>query len=100
MPLVDSDGESISQPFPTVPNTDSDLGKFAYVVFYSIIDTRFHAVLGSPYENVRPTSKTARSVTTDPSPSTSPQRWDYQRHARPPEPFDDRRVSGVSRLSM
>lgn len=26
LPLVDSDGESISQPFPPVPNTDSDLG--------------------------------------------------------------------------
>uniref|UniRef100_A0AAR5P9E0 Uncharacterized protein n=1 Tax=Dendroctonus ponderosae TaxID=77166 RepID=A0AAR5P9E0_DENPD len=40
LPLVDSDGESISQPFPTLPNTDSDLG--------------------SPYENVRPSSKNAR----------------------------------------
>lgn len=77
---MDSDGESISHPFPTVPNTDSDLG--------------------SPYENVRPSSKNARSVTTDPSPSTSPQRWDFQRHARPPEGFDDRRVSGVSGISM
>ncbi|XP_074026145.1 ankyrin repeat and sterile alpha motif domain-containing protein 1B isoform X5 [Leptinotarsa decemlineata] len=80
LPLVDSDGESISHPFPTVPNTDSDLG--------------------SPYENVRPSSKSARSVTTDPSPGTSPQRWDFQRHARPPEAFDDRRVSGVSAISM
>ncbi|XP_074026143.1 ankyrin repeat and sterile alpha motif domain-containing protein 1B isoform X4 [Leptinotarsa decemlineata] len=80
LPLVDSDGESISHPFPTVPNTDSDLG--------------------SPYENVRPSSKSARSVTTDPSPGTSPQRWDFQRHARPPEAFDDRRVSGVSAISI
>ncbi|XP_057659691.1 ankyrin repeat and SAM domain-containing protein 1A-like isoform X6 [Diorhabda carinulata] len=82
LPLVDSDGESVSHPFPTVPNTDSDLG--------------------SPYENVRPSSKNARSVTTDPSPGTSPQRWgDFlQRHARPPEGFDDRRVSGVSGISM
>lgn len=80
LPLVDSDGESISNPFPTVPNTDSDLG--------------------SPYENVRPSSKNARSVATDPSPSTSPQRWDYQRYARPPEGFDDRRVSGVSEHSL
>ncbi|CAH1106342.1 unnamed protein product [Psylliodes chrysocephalus] len=82
LPLVDSDGESVSQPFPTVPNTDSDLG--------------------SPYENVRPSSKNARSVTTDPSPGTSPQRWgDFlQRHARPPEAFDDRRVSGVSGISI
>ncbi|CAG9819940.1 unnamed protein product [Phaedon cochleariae] len=80
LPLVDSDGESISHPFPTVPNTDSDLG--------------------SPYENVRPSSKNARSVTTDPSPGTSPQRWDYMRHARPPEAFDDRRVSGVSGISI
>ncbi|KAJ8968078.1 hypothetical protein NQ314_002478, partial [Rhamnusium bicolor] len=80
LPLIDSDGESISHPFPTVPNTDSDLG--------------------SPYENVRPSSKNARSVTTDPSPGTSPQRWDFQRHARPPEAFEDRRVSGVSGISM
>ncbi|ENN82934.1 hypothetical protein YQE_00703, partial [Dendroctonus ponderosae] len=81
LPLVDSDGESISQPFPTLPNTDSDLG--------------------SPYENVRPSSKNARSVVTDPSPSTSPQRWDYhQKYARPPEGFDDRRVSGVSEHSI
>uniref|UniRef100_A0A6P7F2N0 Ankyrin repeat and SAM domain-containing protein 1A-like isoform X3 n=1 Tax=Diabrotica virgifera virgifera TaxID=50390 RepID=A0A6P7F2N0_DIAVI len=82
LPLVDSDGESVSHPFPTVPNTDSDLG--------------------SPYENVRPSSKNARSITTDPSPGTSPQRWgDFlQRHARPPEAFDDRRVSGVSGISM
>uniref|UniRef100_A0A6P7F1H3 Ankyrin repeat and SAM domain-containing protein 1A-like isoform X1 n=2 Tax=Diabrotica TaxID=50385 RepID=A0A6P7F1H3_DIAVI len=82
LPLVDSDGESVSHPFPTVPNTDSDLG--------------------SPYENVRPSSKNARSITTDPSPGTSPQRWgDFlQRHARPPEAFDDRRVSGVSGISI
>ncbi|KAG5880938.1 Ankyrin repeat and SAM domain-containing protein 1A, partial [Gonioctena quinquepunctata] len=80
LPLVDSDGESISNPFPTVSNTDSDLG--------------------SPYENVRPSSKNARSVTTDPSPGTSPQRWDFHRHARPPEAFEDRRVSGVSRISI
>lgn len=80
LPLVDSDGESISHPFPTVPNTDSDLG--------------------SPYENVRPSSKNARSVTTDPSPGTSPQRWDFQRHARPPEAFEDRRVSRVSGISI
>ncbi|XP_050299120.1 ankyrin repeat and SAM domain-containing protein 1A-like [Anthonomus grandis grandis] len=80
LPLVDSDGESINQPFPTVPNTDSDLG--------------------SPYENVRPSSKNARSVITDPSPSSSPHRWDYQRFARPPEGFEDRRVSGVSELSI
>ena len=78
--IVDSDGESISHPFPTLPNTDSDIG--------------------SPYENVRPSSKNARSTTTDPSPGTSPQRWDYQRHARPPEGFEDRRVSGVSGISM
>ncbi|KAJ3630726.1 hypothetical protein MTP99_011904 [Tenebrio molitor] len=78
--IVDSDGESISHPFPTLPNTDSDIG--------------------SPYENVRPSSKNARSTTTDPSPGTSPQRWDFQRHARPPEAFDDRRVSGVSGISM
>ncbi|CAG9762557.1 unnamed protein product [Ceutorhynchus assimilis] len=80
LPLVDSDGESINQPFPTVPNVDSDLG--------------------SPYENVRPSSKNARSVTTDPSPGTSPQRWDYQRYARPPEAFEDRRISGVSEHSI
>ncbi|XP_030762087.1 ankyrin repeat and SAM domain-containing protein 1A-like [Sitophilus oryzae] len=80
LPLVDSDGESISNPFPTVPNTDSDLG--------------------SPYENVRPSSKNARSITTDPSPGTSPQRWDYQRYARPPEGFEDRRVSGLSEHSI
>lgn len=65
------------------------------------IDT-FLFFIGSPYENVRPSSKNARSVTTDPSPGTSPQRWgDFlQRHARPPEAFDDRRVSGVSGISM
>ncbi|XP_076273676.1 ankyrin repeat and SAM domain-containing protein 1A-like isoform X4 [Rhynchophorus ferrugineus] len=40
LPLVDSDGESISNPFPIVPNVDSDLG--------------------SPYENVRPCLKSAR----------------------------------------
>ncbi|RZC35761.1 ankyrin repeat and sterile alpha motif domain-containing protein 1B, partial [Asbolus verrucosus] len=74
--IVDSDGESISHPFPTLPNTDSDIG--------------------SPYENVRPSSKNARST----SPGTSPQRWDFQRHARPPEAFDDRRVSGVSAISI
>lgn len=76
---MDSDGESISHPFPPLPSTDSDIG--------------------SPYENVRPSSKNARSSTTDPSPGTSPQRWDL-RHARPPEAFDDRRVSGVSGISM
>ncbi|XP_076273674.1 ankyrin repeat and sterile alpha motif domain-containing protein 1B-like isoform X2 [Rhynchophorus ferrugineus] len=81
LPLVDSDGESISNPFPIVPNVDSDLG--------------------SPYENVRPCLKSARSITTDPSPGTSPQRWDYhQRIARPPEGFEDRRVSGVSEQSI
>ncbi|EFA01808.2 Ankyrin repeat and SAM domain-containing protein 1A-like Protein [Tribolium castaneum] len=77
--IVDSDGESISHPFPPLPSTDSDIG--------------------SPYENVRPSSKNARSSTTDPSPGTSPQRWDL-RHARPPEGFEDRRVSGVSGISM
>ncbi|VEN34928.1 unnamed protein product [Callosobruchus maculatus] len=80
LPLVDSDGESISQPFPTVPNTDSDLG--------------------SPYENVRPSSKGARSTATDPSPNTSPQRWDFHTQARTSETFDDRRVSGVSGMSI
>ncbi|CAG9856297.1 unnamed protein product [Phyllotreta striolata] len=87
LPLVDSDGESVSQPFPTVPNTDSDL---------------VNSLAGSPYENVRPSSKNTRSATTDPSPGTSPHRWgDFvQRHARPPEAFDDRRVSGVSGISI
>ncbi|XP_066146580.1 ankyrin repeat and SAM domain-containing protein 1A-like [Euwallacea fornicatus] len=80
LPLVDSDGESVNQPFPTLPNTDSDLG--------------------SPYENVRPSSKNARSVLSGLSPCTSPQRWDYQRYARPPEAFEDRRVSGVSQHSI
>ncbi|CAH1958287.1 unnamed protein product [Acanthoscelides obtectus] len=80
LPLVDSDGESISQPFPTVPNTDSDLG--------------------SPYENVRPSSKSARSNATDPSPNTSPQRWDFHTQARTSQTFDDRRVSGVSGMSV
>lgn len=76
LPLVDSDTES-NHPFPAVPHTDSDLG--------------------SPYENVRPSSKNSRSVTTDPSPGTSPLRWDsYHKHARPPEGFEDRRTSGVS----
>lgn len=77
---MDSDGDSISQPFPPVPNVDSDLG--------------------SPYENVRPSSKNSRSFTTDTSPSTSPHRWDFQRYHRPPEGFDDRRVSGTSANSM
>ncbi|KAL1506735.1 hypothetical protein ABEB36_006041 [Hypothenemus hampei] len=80
LPLVDSDGESINQPFPTLTNVDSDLG--------------------SPYENVRPSSKSSRSVVTDSSPCTSPQRWDYQKYARPPEGFEDRRVSGVSEHSI
>ncbi|XP_045480701.1 ankyrin repeat and SAM domain-containing protein 1A-like isoform X2 [Harmonia axyridis] len=76
LPLVDSDGES-NHPFPAVPHPDSDLG--------------------SPYENVRPSSKNSRSGTTDPSPGTSPLRWDsYHKHARPPEGFEDRRTSGVS----
>ncbi|XP_049826127.1 ankyrin repeat and sterile alpha motif domain-containing protein 1B-like isoform X2 [Aethina tumida] len=80
LPIGDSDADSVIQPFPTFSNaTDSDLG--------------------SPYENVRPSSKNARSVTTDPSPGTSPQRWDF-RHARPPEQFDDRRVSAVSGMSI
>ncbi|XP_044747903.1 ankyrin repeat and SAM domain-containing protein 1A-like isoform X2 [Coccinella septempunctata] len=76
LPLADSDGES-NHPFPAVPHPDSDLG--------------------SPYENVRPSSKNSRSGTTDPSPGTSPLRWDsYHKHARPPEGFEDRRTSGVS----
>ncbi|KAL3265732.1 hypothetical protein HHI36_009934 [Cryptolaemus montrouzieri] len=75
IPFVDSDGES-SHPFPAVAHIDSDLG--------------------SPYENVRPSSKNSRSAT-DPSPGTSPLRWDsYHKHARPPEGFEDRRTSGVS----
>lgn len=78
--ITDSDGESISQPFPPVPNVDSDLG--------------------SPYENVRPSSKNSRSLNTDTSPSTSPHRWDFPRYHRPPEGFDDRRVSGTSANSM
>lgn len=78
--LTDSDADSISQPFPPVPNVDSDLG--------------------SPYENVRPSSKNSRSLTADTSPSTSPHRWDFQRYHRPPEGFEDRRVSGMSANSM
>lgn len=78
--INDSDADSYSQPFPPVPNVDSDLG--------------------SPYENVRPSSKNSRSFTTDTSPSTSPHRWDFQRYHRPPEGFDDRRVSGTSANSM
>ncbi|XP_060532454.1 ankyrin repeat and sterile alpha motif domain-containing protein 1B-like isoform X2 [Cylas formicarius] len=78
---LDSDGESVSNPFPPVPNTHSDLG--------------------SPYENVRPSSKNTRSsVGTDSSPGTSPQRWECQRHPCPPEGFEDRRVSGVSEMSV
>ncbi|CAH0560304.1 unnamed protein product [Brassicogethes aeneus] len=80
LPIGDSDADSVSQPFPTFTHTDSDLG--------------------SPYENVRPCSKNARSVVSELSPGTSPQRWDFQRHARPPEQFDDRRVSGVSGISI
>ncbi|KAI4463924.1 ankyrin repeat and sterile alpha motif domain-containing protein 1 [Holotrichia oblita] len=74
--FMDSDADSISQPFP-MPNVDSDLG--------------------SPYENVRPSSR-GRSVT-DPSPGSSPHRWDF-RHARSVECVEDRRISGNSATSM
>ncbi|KAB0799411.1 hypothetical protein PPYR_07291 [Photinus pyralis] len=75
----DSDGESISQPFPPVPSTNSDIG--------------------SPYENVRPSSR-GRSLTAEPSPGTSPHRWDFYRHARSVEGVEDRRTSGTSAMSM
>ncbi|KAF5274293.1 hypothetical protein FQR65_LT04411 [Abscondita terminalis] len=75
----DSDGESISQPFPPVPSTNSELG--------------------SPYENVRPSSR-GRSLTTEPSPGTSPHRWDFYRHARSVDGVEDRRTSGTSAMSM
>ena len=73
----DGDADSISQPFPIIPNPDSDLG--------------------SPYENVRPSSR-GRSVT-DPSPGSSPHRWDF-RHARSVDCVEDRRISGTSATSM
>ncbi|XP_017779246.1 PREDICTED: uncharacterized protein LOC108564669 isoform X2 [Nicrophorus vespilloides] len=76
---VDSDGESFTQPFPSIPNMDSDLG--------------------SPYENVRPCSR-GRSVTTDPSPGSSPHRWDFHRQARSVDCVEDRRISGTSATSM
>uniref|UniRef100_A0A1Y1M4N1 Uncharacterized protein n=1 Tax=Photinus pyralis TaxID=7054 RepID=A0A1Y1M4N1_PHOPY len=75
----DSDGESISQPFPPVPSTNSDIG--------------------SPYENVRPSSR-GRSLTAEPSPGTSPHRWDFYRHARSVEGVEDRRTSGTSAMSI
>ncbi|KAK4886784.1 hypothetical protein RN001_003055 [Aquatica leii] len=75
----DSDGESISQPFPPVPSTNSDLG--------------------SPYENVRPSSR-GRSLTTEPSPGTSPHRWDFYRQARSVDGVEDRRTSGTSAMSI
>lgn len=71
----DSDGESFTQPFPPVHNMDSDLG--------------------SPYENVRPCSR-GRSMTTDPSPGSSPHRWSDFRHARSMDAVEDRRISGTS----
>nr|XP_022903921.1 ankyrin repeat and sterile alpha motif domain-containing protein 1B-like isoform X1 [Onthophagus taurus] len=73
----DGDADSLSQPFPIIPNPDSDLG--------------------SPYENVRPSSR-GRAVT-DPSPGSSPLRWDF-RHARSVECVEDRRISGTSATSM
>ncbi|KAF5302340.1 hypothetical protein FQA39_LY10379 [Lamprigera yunnana] len=75
----DSDGESVSQPFPPVPSTNSDLG--------------------SPYENVRPSSR-GRSLTAEPSPGTSPHRWDFYRQARSVDGVEDRRTSGTSAMSI
>ncbi|XP_018335767.1 ankyrin repeat and SAM domain-containing protein 1A-like isoform X2 [Agrilus planipennis] len=75
----DSDAESINQPFPIVSNTNSEIG--------------------SPYENVRPMSR-GRSLTTDPSPGTSPHRWDFYRQARSVDLVEDRRTSGTSAMSL
>lgn len=73
--IIDSDAESVSHPFPPVPNNDSDLG--------------------SPYENVRPSSR-GRSLTAEPSPGSSPHRWDFHRQARSVDGVEDRRISGTS----
>lgn len=73
--MTDSDGEYFTQPFPPVLTNDSDLG--------------------SPYENVRPSSR-GRSATTDPSPSSSPHRWDFHRQARSVDGVEDRRISATS----
>lgn len=71
---------SLSQPFPPVPAGDNSLG--------------------SPYENVRPSSR-GRSLTAESvSPSTSPSRWDYYRQSRSVDGCEDRRVSGTSAMSM
>lgn len=73
--FADSDGEGFSQPFPPISHLDSELG--------------------SPYENVRSCSR-GRSMTTDPSPGSSPHRWDFHRQARSVDCVEDRRISGTS----
>lgn len=79
---MDSDmEESLSQPFPPVPAPDSSLG--------------------SPYENVRPSSRHGRSLTAESvSPGTSPSRWECYRQSRSVDGCEDRRVSGTSAMSM
>lgn len=73
--MIESDAESISHPFPPVPTVDSDLG--------------------SPYENVRPSSR-GKSLTVELSPGTSPHRWDFHRQAISVDGLEDRRISGTS----
>lgn len=72
------DRESLSQSLPPIPVPDS--------------------TLGSPYENVRPSSRGRSRASPN---STSPSRWDYYRQSKSVEDvLDDRRRSGASALSL
>ncbi|XP_044737576.1 ankyrin repeat and sterile alpha motif domain-containing protein 1B-like isoform X2 [Chrysoperla carnea] len=76
---MDPDRESLSQSLPPIPVPDS--------------------TLGSPYENVRPSSR-GRTRTASPN-STSPSRWDFYRQSKSvDDAIDDRRKSGASALSL